>query len=99
MAFPSLTLTPDHIWLLIGFLGQGLFFMRFLIQWLASEKRRESVIPVAFWYFSIGGGLILLAYSLWRMDPVFIMGQSLGVVIYARNLYFIHRKRHDNEPA
>lgn len=71
--------------------------MRFLIQWLASEKRRESIIPVAFWYFSISGGIILLAYSLWRQDPVFIMGQSLGVIIYARNLYFIHRKKRENE--
>lgn len=95
MALPSLT--SEHIWLAIGFLGQGLFFMRFLIQWLASEKRRESIIPVAFWYFSISGGIILLAYSLWRQDPVFIMGQSLGVIIYARNLYFIHRKKRENE--
>ncbi len=65
--------------------------MRFLVQWIASEKRGESVIPVAFWYFSIGGGLLLFAYSLWRVDPVFIVGQSLGVFIYGRNLYLIHR--------
>lgn len=67
--------------------------MRFLIQWLASEKKGESVIPEAFWYFSIGGAIILFSYSLYRQDPVFILGQSLGVIIYSRNLYFIHRKK------
>lgn len=82
----------EMIWLAIGFIGQTLFFMRFLIQWLASEKKKESVIPTAFWYFSIGGGAILLAYAIYRQDPVFIAGQSLGVVIYLRNLYFIHGK-------
>lgn len=90
---PAVFLTPAHIWLTVGFFGQALFFMRFLIQWIASEKRGESIIPTAFWYFSIGGGLTLLAYSLWRQDPVFIMGQSLGVLIYSRNLYFIRRAR------
>jgi len=84
-------LTAEHAWLAIGFLGQGLFSARFLVQWIASEKRGESVVPVAFWYFSIGGGLLLFAYSLWRVDPVFIVGQSLGVFIYSRNLYLIHR--------
>jgi lipid-A-disaccharide synthase-like uncharacterized protein len=88
---PGSFLDSEHIWLAIGFLGQILFSMRFLVQWIASEKRRESVIPVAFWYFSIGGGLLLFAYSVWRLDPVFIVGQSLGVFIYSRNLYLIHR--------
>jgi len=81
----------EHLWLAIGFLGQILFSMRFLIQWVASEKKGESIVPVAFWYFSIGGGLLLLVYSLWRMDPVFILGQSMGIFIYGRNLYLIHR--------
>ncbi|MDD5195470.1 MAG: lipid-A-disaccharide synthase N-terminal domain-containing protein [Candidatus Omnitrophica bacterium] len=80
-------------WLIVGFSGQALFFLRFFFQWVASEKKKESVIPLSFWYFSIGGGLILLAYSIYRRDPVFIAGQALGVFIYARNLYFIHRKK------
>jgi len=84
-------LDSEHLWLAIGFLGQILFGMRFIVQWIVSEKRGESVIPIAFWYFSIAGGLILFAYSIYRMDPVFIFGQSLGVVIYGRNLYLIHR--------
>jgi len=85
-------LDSQHVWLAIGFVGQLLFASRFLVQWIVSERRRESVIPVAFWYFSIGGGLLLFAYSLWRLDPVFILGQSLGIVVYARNLYLIHRR-------
>ncbi len=84
--------TTAHIWLVIGFLGQGLFFMRFLVQWIASERKKQSVIPTAFWYFSIGGGLVLLAYAIYKQDPVFIAGQGLGVFIYLRNLMFIHRK-------
>lgn len=84
-------LTSDQIWLAIGFIGQALFFSRFLVQWIVSERKGESVIPHAFWYFSIGGGVFLLAYSLWRRDPVFISGQAVGLLVYARNLYFIHR--------
>ena len=83
----------EMIWLAIGFGGQLLLSMRFLIQWLYSEKHRESVIPEAFWYFSIGGGMLLLAYAIYRMDPVFILGQSMGVFIYLRNLYFIQQKK------
>lgn len=83
-------LDPEHIWLGIGFLGQGLFFMRFFVQWLASEKERRSVIPRAFWYFSLLGGITLLTYSIYRQDPVFILGQATGLLIYTRNLYFIH---------
>lgn len=89
---PDSLFSSEHLWLAIGFLGQILFGMRFIVQWIVSEKRRESVIPIAFWYFSIGGGLLLFAYSIWRLDPVFIMGQSLGVFIYGRNLYLIHRQ-------
>lgn len=85
-------LTQTTIWIIIGFIGQGLFSARFLLQWLASEKQGQSVIPRSFWYFSILGGGTLLAYAIWRQDPVFILGQSLGVFIYARNLYFIHRR-------
>ncbi len=76
-------------WLAIGFLAQAMFMMRFVIQWVASEKVKRSIVPETFWYFSMGGGLMLLAYSVWRMDPVYILGQALGTVIYARNIYFI----------
>ncbi len=80
-------------WMLFGFIGQGMFTMRFIVQWIASEKRKESVIPVAFWYFSLGGGLILLAYAIRQMDPVFIAAYLLNPIIYFRNLYFIYKKR------
>jgi lipid-A-disaccharide synthase-like uncharacterized protein len=76
-------------WVVLGFVAQGFFTMRFAVQWIASERARRSVIPVAFWFFSIGGGALLLVYSLYRKDPVFIAGQALGLVIYFRNLYFI----------
>ncbi|MDB5571954.1 MAG: hypothetical protein JWN93_3137 [Hyphomicrobiales bacterium] len=80
-------------WVVLGFLGQGLFTARFLVQWLASERAGRSVIPLAFWFFSIGGGLLLLIYSLYRGDPVFILGQGLGLFIYARNLMLIQKDR------
>ena len=80
-------------WVAFGLLGQMMFTARFLVQWLASEKARRSVVPVAFWYFSLIGGVMLLAYALYRKDPVFVLGQALGVVIYARNLWLIHAKR------
>ncbi len=83
------------IWLGVGFLGQIMFSMRFLIQWLVSEWRRRSIVPVAFWYFSLAGGVTLLAYAIYREDPVFIVGQAGGLMIYARNLYLIHRNRQD----
>ena len=84
-------MTTDQIWLGIGFLGQAFFSARFLIQWIASERQRRSVVPRAFWYFSLGGGMTLLLYALWRRDPVFILGQSAGLFVYARNLYFVLR--------
>jgi lipid-A-disaccharide synthase-like uncharacterized protein len=84
-------MTTDQIWLGVGFLGQAFFSARFLIQWIASERLRRSVVPRAFWYFSIGGGLTLLLYALWRRDPVFILGQGAGLFVYARNLYFVLR--------
>ena len=82
----------ESFWLVIGFIGQGLFSTRFVIQWLATEKHKKSVIPKAFWYFSIAGSLTLLSYALYRRDPIFVMGQSFGVIIYLRNLYFINPK-------
>lgn len=78
-----------NLWLIIGFFGQVLFSARFIIQWLATEKHKKSVVPVSFWYFSIAGSVTLLAYALSRRDPVFVLGQSFGVFIYLRNLYFI----------
>ena len=80
-------------WVVIGLAGQMLFMGRFLVQWIASERAGRSVVPTAFWYFSIGGALILLAYALYRRDPVFILGQSTGLLIYLRNLWFIRRER------
>jgi lipid-A-disaccharide synthase-like uncharacterized protein len=85
-------MTSGTIWLGVGFLGQAMFSGRFLVQWLVSEARRESVIPVAFWWFSITGGITLLAYAIWRQDPVFITGQAFGLLVYARNLMLIRRK-------
>ncbi|ABE62871.1 lipid A biosynthesis-like protein [Nitrobacter hamburgensis X14] len=76
-------------WVVLGFVAQGFFTMRFVVQWIASERARKSVVPVAFWFFSIGGGTLLLAYALYRRDPVFIAGQALGLVVYFRNVYFI----------
>lgn len=76
-------------WVALGFLAQGMFTMRFVVQWIASERARASVIPVAFWFFSVAGGVLLLAYALYRRDPVFIAGQAFGLVVYFRNLYFI----------
>ena len=80
-------------WLIIGFLGQALFSARFLVQWIVSERRSESVVPVAFWFFSIFGGAFLLAYAIHRRDPVFILGQAAGLIVYARNLVLIRRKQ------
>jgi lipid-A-disaccharide synthase-like uncharacterized protein len=80
-------------WLALGFAGQGLFAARFLVQWVQSERRRRSVIPTAFWYFSLAGGATLFVYAVHLRDPVFILGQSMGAFIYSRNLYFIHRQK------
>ncbi|MDD2661979.1 MAG: lipid-A-disaccharide synthase N-terminal domain-containing protein, partial [Methylococcales bacterium] len=70
-----MNLDKDGVWLVIGFLGQALFSARFIVQWLKSEREKKSVFPIAFWYFSIGGGVTLLAYAVYRQDPVFIVGQ------------------------
>jgi len=78
---------------LLGYAGQALFTMRFVVQWIASERAGKSVIPIAFWFFSIGGGLLLFGYALYIRDPVFILGQGFGVFVYLRNLYFIKREK------
>jgi lipid-A-disaccharide synthase-like uncharacterized protein len=80
-------------WVILGLIAQGLFTMRFLVQWIASERAGRSVIPLAFWWFSIAGGLLLLVYALYRKDAVFILGQAFGVFVYLRNLYFVLRER------
>lgn len=82
----------ETIWLGVGFAGQALFSMRFLVQWLYSEKAKRSVIPVQFWYFSVAGGLTLLTYAIYKRDPVFIVGQASGLFVYARNLYWVRRE-------
>lgn len=86
-------------WIVIGLGGQLLFTARFLVQWLASERAGRSIVPVAFWYLSIGGGLVLLSYAIHRRDPVFTLGQSMGVFIYARNLWLIKRERTNQAPS
>ncbi len=86
-------------WLILGFIAQALFTMRFLVQWIASERAGRSVIPVAFWLFSIGGGVLLLVYALYRKDAVFIAGQAFGVFVYLRNLYFVLRDRGKAAPS
>jgi len=82
------------VWIVIGFVGQALFSMRFIVQWIASERLKRSIIPQAFWYFSHAGGVTLLAYAIHKQDPVFIAGQGLGLVVYIRNLYLIRSGRH-----
>lgn len=84
---------------LLGLAGQTLFFSRFLVQWIASEKQQASVVPLSFWYLSIGGGLLLLLYALWRKDPVITLGQAIGLLVYGRNLMLIYRqKAHNTAP-
>ena len=85
-----------NVWLVIGLVGQMIFGLRFFIQWVCSERKGESVIPIAFWYCSILGGIILLTYAIYRKDPVFILGQSMGVFVYMRNLCLIYKKNKEN---
>jgi lipid-A-disaccharide synthase-like uncharacterized protein len=80
-------------WIVLGFIAQALFATRFLVQWLASERAGRSVVPMTFWIFSIGGGLLLFIYALYRKDPVFIAGQGFGLFVYLRNLQFVLRDR------
>ena len=79
-------------WVVLGFIGQAAFFMRFLVQWIASEKKGESFIPIYFWYLSLTGGTILLVYAIHIGDPVFTLGQSCGMLVYIRNLVLISKK-------
>tara|TARA_Y100000768_G_scaffold314715_1_gene249605 strand:+ start:260 stop:556 length:297 start_codon:yes stop_codon:yes gene_type:complete len=85
----------EVVFLIIGFVGQGLFASRFIVQWIYSEKKGESQIPIVFWYLSIFGGIGLLIYSIFRQDPVIILGQSFGLFIYLRNLYLIYKKQNE----
>lgn len=80
-------------WVVLGFVAQFMFMMRFVVQWIASERARRSVLPVAFWFFSVAGGVLLLVYAVYRRDPVFIAGQGLGLIIYVRNLWLIFTER------
>lgn len=82
-----------RVWLVVGFAGQALFTLRFLAQWIASERARKSTVPVAFWWLSLAGGTVLFLYALHRRDPVFALGQGSGLAIYARNLVLISRRR------
>ena len=93
------TPTTELIWIGIGLIAQLLFSMRFFIQWIATETARASIIPEAFWYFSFFGGILLLAYACYRVDPVFMLGQADGLVIYSRNIYFIWLGKRVPSPA
>jgi lipid-A-disaccharide synthase-like uncharacterized protein len=83
----------EKIWLGIGLGGQLCFASRFLIQWIASESKQRSHIPISFWYLSLAGGIVLLSYAIWRRDPVFIIGQAFGGIVYVRNLMLLRRER------
>lgn len=85
-------MTAGQLWVTIGLLGQVCFFGRFFVQWVASERAGRSIVPRAFWYFSIAGGMILLSYAIWRRDPVFVLGQSGGLFVYLRNLVLLRRE-------
>lgn len=88
----------DLIWVSIGLFGQLVFAARFIVQWIASERAGRSVVPVIFWYFSILGSVVVLAYGIHKLDPVIILGQLPGVVVYSRNLWLIHKGK-DDQPA
>ena len=83
----------NKLWLVLGMLGQAMFSARFLLQWIASERAGKSVMPIAFWFFSIAGSSILLIYAIYRKDPVFMVGQGAGMVVYLRNLYLIRQEK------
>lgn len=85
--------TTELVWLGVGFLAQLMFSMRFILQWIASERAKRSVMPEVFWYFSVAGGALLFAYAIYRMDPVFILGQGMGLFIYARNIQLIWKQK------
>ncbi len=83
----------DTFWLILGFSAQAVFGGRFVVQWIASERAGRSVVPISFWFLSLLGGLLLMVYSLYRKDPVFIIGQAAAIMIYVRNLYLIYREQ------
>ena len=87
------TPTTEIVWLAIGFCAQLMFSMRFIVQWIASERARQSIVPETFWYFSCAGGAMLFAYAIYRLDPVFILGQGTGLLIYARNIQLIWQEK------
>jgi lipid-A-disaccharide synthase-like uncharacterized protein len=87
------TSVTEKTWLAVGFTAQLMFSMRFIVQWIASERARASIVPETFWYFSLFGGALLFAYAIYRLDPVFMMGQGIGLVIYSRNIYFIRSNK------
>src|SRR5690242_18411321 len=89
----------EALWIAVGFGGQFLFMMRFLWQWIQSERQKRSIIPIAFWYFSLAGGMTLFVYAVHRRDPVFITGQALGLLVYSRNLLLIRRERLQGDVA
>jgi len=89
----------SKVWLAIGFTAQAIFFGRWVIQWIATERNKKSTIPIAFWYLSLMGGVMLLAYAIYRKDPVFILGQSVGAIIYLRNLYYIQTHKKESLPG
>jgi len=91
--------TSDKIWLGIGFIAQGIFAARFIIQWLASERAGKSYVPISFWLVSLAGGILLTAYAVHKLDPVFIVGQGSGLVVYIRNLMLIHKERKARSPS
>ena len=89
----SLFTDINNFWLVVGLIGQFFFTMRFLVQWIYSEKRKQSLVPTSFWIFSLLGSFTLLTYAIYRQDPVFILGQSFGFLIYSRNLHLIHKRK------
>lgn len=91
--FRTVFIDQFDAWILLGFLAQGCFTMRFVVQWIASERAKRSVVPVAFWFFSLFGGSMLFVYAIQRQDPVFIAGQGMGLIIYIRNLWLIANER------
>lgn len=94
--FPDGIDSAEALLLIVGLVAQAMFSARFLVQWVVSEKKRESVIPLAFWYLSLSGGIMLFCYAIMRKDPVIMLGQGTGIFIYSRNLYLIYRKRRDD---
>lgn len=91
--------TAELIWIAVGFGGQAMFTMRFLLQWIVSERAKRSIVPELFWYFSLMGGLVLFAYALHKQDPVIAVGQATGIVIYLRNIWLIWREKRLNRAA